>query len=134
MHKILIAWASIVLSAHHLPLMAQDSERGAGERTKSHHHQISIELPLAPSNPGSSEVTRLDEDRKAARVRKIESSEELLKVFDTNGKPLPMTKIEGPLNANKIVSVKTITIMDIEGSHYLAIVVDGVAYQIPLPD
>lgn len=57
-----------------------------------------------------------------------------LTVLDARGKPIPAKRIDGPLSAKKIVRVRTMSILEIEGSHYLAIIVDGVAYQIPLPD
>lgn len=57
-----------------------------------------------------------------------------LRVLDANGKPLPAKRIDGPLSAKKIVRVRTMSIVEVEGSHYLAINVDGVFYQIPLPD
>lgn len=57
-----------------------------------------------------------------------------LKVLDAKGKPLPMKRIDGPLRAKRIVKMRTLTIVEVEGSHYLAIMLDGVPYQIPLPD
>ena len=57
-----------------------------------------------------------------------------LKVLDARGKQLPVKKVDGPLPAKNIVKIRTMTIIEVEGSHYLAIELDGVAYQIPLPD
>lgn len=57
-----------------------------------------------------------------------------LKVLDARGKQLPVKKVDGPLSAKNIVKIRTMTIVEVEGSHYLAIELDGVAYQIPLPD
>ena len=132
--KIYIAFATVALSTFNFTAMAQDSGLDASDRTKSHHHQIYIGLPLTPDDSSSSEITQLDEGGKLARFKKVGSSAELLRVFDANGKPLTLTKADRPLNAKRIVSVKTITVMDIEGSHYLDITIDGVPYKVMLPD
>lgn len=43
-------------------------------------------------------------------------------------------RVQGPLEAKKIVRVRTMSIMDVEGSHYILIELGGVMYQINLPD
>lgn len=57
-----------------------------------------------------------------------------LQVLDKNGKPLPTQRITGPVDARKIIRVRTMTIVEVEGSHYLDITIDGVPYKVMLPD
>lgn len=55
-------------------------------------------------------------------------------VLDAKGKPIPPRKVEGPVNAKKIVRVRTISVIDVEGSHFILIEIGGTTYQIDLPD
>lgn len=57
-----------------------------------------------------------------------------LRVFDVKGKPIEAREARGPLDAKKIIRVQTMSIIEVEGSHYLAIIVGGTLYQVPLPD
>lgn len=43
-------------------------------------------------------------------------------------------RVAGPVDAKKIVRVRTMSIMDVEGSHYILIELGGTMYQINLPD
>lgn len=58
--------------------------------------------------------------------------------LDEKGLPIvngiPGKRVEGPLEAKKIVRVRTMSIMDVVGSHYILIELGGVMYQINLPD
>jgi hypothetical protein len=55
-------------------------------------------------------------------------------VLDAKGKPIPPKKVEGPVDAKKIVRVRTISIIDVVGSHYILIDLGGTLYRIDLPD
>jgi hypothetical protein len=55
-------------------------------------------------------------------------------VLDAKGKPIPPKKVEGPVDAKKIVRVRTISVIDVEGSHFILIEIDGRLYRIDLPD
>ena len=57
-----------------------------------------------------------------------------LTVLDRYRKPVKAQKISGPVDAKKIVRVRSITIIEVEGSHFLEIVIDGTPYKVPLPD
>lgn len=55
-------------------------------------------------------------------------------VKDAKGNTIQAKKVELPLKATKIVRVRTASIMDVEGSHYILIDIGGTLYQINLPD
>lgn len=55
-------------------------------------------------------------------------------VVDARGNPIQAKKIEPPVDAKKIVRVRTFSVMDIEGSHYILIDIGGSLYRINLPD
>ena len=55
-------------------------------------------------------------------------------VLDAKGIALPAERVEGPVNAKKIVRVRTFSVIDVEGSHYILIDIGGKLYRINLPD
>lgn len=55
-------------------------------------------------------------------------------VTDPKGISLPATKVELPVDAKKIVRIRTFSIMDVEGSHFVLIDIEGTTYKILLPD
>lgn len=55
-------------------------------------------------------------------------------VVSANGRHIPATRVEAPLVAKKIVRVRTMSIMDVEGSHFILIELGGSLYRIDLPD
>jgi hypothetical protein len=55
-------------------------------------------------------------------------------VLDANGKPIPAQRVDGAVDAKKIVRVRTISVIDVEGSHYILINIGGYLYKINLPD
>lgn len=55
-------------------------------------------------------------------------------VLDSRGKSIPAKKIEPPVDARKIVRVRTFSVIDVEGSHYILIDIGGSLYRINLPD
>ena len=55
-------------------------------------------------------------------------------VVDPKGIALPAKKVEFPVDAKKILRVRTFSIIDVEGSHFILITINGSTYQINLPD
>ena len=55
-------------------------------------------------------------------------------VLDAKGNPIPPKKVEGAVDARKIVRVRTMSVIDVEGSHFILIDLDGTMYRIDLPD
>lgn len=55
-------------------------------------------------------------------------------VKDARGNPIEAKKVELPVKAKKIVRIRTVSVMDVEGSHYILIDIGGTLYQINLPD
>ena len=55
-------------------------------------------------------------------------------VLDSRGNSIPAKKIEPPVDAKKIVRVRTFSVIDVEGSHYILIDIGGTLYRINLPD
>jgi len=55
-------------------------------------------------------------------------------VLDAKGNPLPAKLVEGPVNAKKVVRIRTFSVIDVEGSHFVLIDIGGKLYQIYLPD
>ena len=55
-------------------------------------------------------------------------------VLDPKGIALPAERVEGPVNAKKIVRVRTFSVIDVEGSHFILIDIGGKVYKINLPD
>lgn len=55
-------------------------------------------------------------------------------VKDARGNLIQAKKVDLPLKATKIVRVRTVSVMDVEGSHYILIDIGGTLYQINLPD
>lgn len=55
-------------------------------------------------------------------------------VIDKTGRVAEAREVSGPLDAKRIMRVRTLSIVEVEGSHYLVIMLDGVLYEIPLPD
>lgn len=54
-------------------------------------------------------------------------------VLDAKGRPAKARRVCGPIKADKIVRVRTMSIVEAEGSHYIVINLDGALYQIDLP-
>lgn len=61
-------------------------------------------------------------------------AEGLPMVLDARGKSFPAKKVEPPIDARKIVRVRTFSVIDVEGSHFILIQIGGTMYQINLPD
>lgn len=55
-------------------------------------------------------------------------------VMDPKGIALPAKKVEFPVDAKKIVRVRNFSVIDVEGSHFVLITINGSTYQINLPD
>ena len=55
-------------------------------------------------------------------------------VLDSKGIALPAKKVEFPVDAKQILRVRTISIIDVKGSHFVLITINGTTYQINLPD
>lgn len=55
-------------------------------------------------------------------------------VLDAKGKEIPANEVKLPVDAKKIVRVRTFSVMDVEGSHYILISIGGTTYKINLPD
>jgi hypothetical protein len=55
-------------------------------------------------------------------------------ILDAKGNPIPSKLVEGSVNAKKVVRVRTFSVIDVEGSHYVLISIGGTLYQINLPD
>lgn len=116
--------------------LAQESNRSAQEEADlgRHRHQLLIGLDLSSEKLGTEDLNILDANGKSTRVRKMETPDEYLKVFDANGKPMQLTKVTGAIPAKKIVRVRTMSILDVEGSHFVLIEIGGTLYRIDLPD
>ena len=116
--------------------LAQEPNRFAPEGADAgrHHYQFLIGLDLSPEKLGTEDLNILDANGKPTRVRKIETPEEYLKVFDANGKPMQLTKVNGAIPAKKIVRVRTMSILDVEGSHFVLMEIGGTLYRIDMPD
>lgn len=56
------------------------------------------------------------------------------KVIGSQGISLPVEKVKLPVDAKKILRIRTISVMDVEGSHFVLIDINGSVYKIPLPD
>ena len=54
-------------------------------------------------------------------------------VLDARGKPVPPKRVEGPVDARKIVRVRTMSVIDVEGSHYILFQINGTMYRFDLP-
>lgn len=55
-------------------------------------------------------------------------------IMSPKGVALPAKKVEFPVDAKKILRVRTLSIIDVEGSHFVLITIDGTTYKVPLPD
>ena len=55
-------------------------------------------------------------------------------VVDSEGVSLPAKEVKLPLDAKKLVRVRTFSVIDVEGSHFILIQIGGTMYQINLPD
>lgn len=55
-------------------------------------------------------------------------------VMDSQGISLPAEKVKLPMDAKKIQRIRTISVIDVEGSHYILIDINGSLYRINLPD
>lgn len=55
-------------------------------------------------------------------------------ILDPKGFAIPSKPVEGPVNAKKVVRVRTFSVIDVEGSHFVLIDIGGKLYQINLPD
>ena len=55
-------------------------------------------------------------------------------VLDPQGRALPAKIVEFPVDTKKIVRVRTFSIIDVKGSHFVLITIGGTTYQINLPD
>ena len=55
-------------------------------------------------------------------------------VLDARGNPIPAKEVKFPVDAKKIVRVRNFSVIDVEGSHFILITINGSTYQINLPD
>ena len=55
-------------------------------------------------------------------------------IVDSQGISLPAKEVKLPMDAKKIVRIRTFSIIDIVGSHFVLIDIGGKLYQINLPD
>lgn len=55
-------------------------------------------------------------------------------VLDQKGNALPLRKVDGPVGAKKILRVRTFSVIEVEGSHFILVTINGTTYQINIPD
>jgi hypothetical protein len=54
-------------------------------------------------------------------------------VLDASGQPVPAKRVEGPVDAKKIVRVRNFSVIDVEGSHFILFQINGTMYRFDLP-
>lgn len=54
-------------------------------------------------------------------------------VLDQKGIAIAPRKVDGPVGAKKIVRVRTFSVIEVEGSHFILIDIGGSLYQVDLP-
>jgi len=54
-------------------------------------------------------------------------------VLDAKGNPIPPKRVEGSVDAKKVLRIRTFSVIDIEGSNFILIEIGGTIYRIDLP-
>mgnify|MGYP001619891591 CR=1 FL=1 len=54
-------------------------------------------------------------------------------VLDAKGNPVPPIRVEGAVDAKKIVRVRNFSVIDVEGSHFILFQINGTMYRFNLP-
>ena len=54
-------------------------------------------------------------------------------ILDARGKVIPPVKVEGAVEAKKIVRIRNFSVIDVEGSHFILFQINGSTYRYNLP-